>query len=258
MKAILTVLFFLMLMASSAASWMDSLVDSQHTALALKQGLEERRRDWGRLQRRIEKRTHTAAVANQDKLPLGPLFSAQSAELDGELLWQAALLGRLCLICYPNSQFTEAEVQKGLRDMFSHLAESRKGHGAARADHWDGFSGIIAGNEDLLAIPLAPGLRDFWLVALTGAPPAQGAVLDWIDVSSYERARLEQLQPPVRVAIFGTQGAASMIAMKPELREAALSNWLDANAVSAARKLIDWSANPASAVTHDPAISLAP
>lgn len=244
MKALLTTLFFLTLMASMTARWMDGLLDGAMITRCIEHGLEERRRDWGRYQLRLYRNAnHNLPITSGEgaRLPLGALFRANVVEGDAQLAWIQGLLARLCQACHPDLLSQERETLAMIRMMMHHIVESRQPGTVTHKDGWSSFTGKITCNEDLMALPLPDEFRHIWQALLVGAPPSQNALLDWIDIESYQPAPLEALPPQIVHAIFGDKGAQSIMKLRPELREAALSNWLDPNAQQAVQRLVDYS-----------------
>ncbi len=243
MKALLTTLFFLTLMAGMVARWSDGLLDQILLPRAVKSGLEERRRRWGREQGALHRalNPHLTETAETAALPLGILFERTAADADPQLEWMQALLARLCQACHPDLRGNDKEALLLIRLISQQLADSRIAGKVPHRDRWSEFSGKITCNADLLALPLAEPMRSLWQQICVGAPPAEASLLEMIDITAYEPVRLESLPLVIAEAMVGTQGASTLLKMRPDLRESALSQWLDPNGLAASQRIIDWS-----------------
>jgi hypothetical protein len=256
LKALLTTLFFLGLMAAVAAQWMDGLVDTTLLHQSLQEGLYQRRRDWGQMQdlraqqRGLRRPGQKRILA---KLPLGALFQADDPRQDPELAWMQSLLARLCLTCHPSYLMEERQALTLVQHLLLRIGQARQPNRPPSSDPFAGFTGKLSLNEDLMAIPLEPQMRAEWQALLIGSPPCSGALLDWIDVSSFQPVPFESLPEPVLVAIFGVKGHEEMQGLRPDLRDAALAKWLDPNGISALRRLVDLTGGSEEASRFGPA-----
>lgn len=251
MKALLTTLFVLSLMAALAAQWMDGLVDTTLLHQSLQEGLFQRRRDWGQLQDlRAQQRGHRRAGQKRmlAKLPMGTLLQSEVPRQDPELAWMESLLARLCLTCHPSYLLEERQALMLVQNLMLRLSQARQPNRPPSSDPFAGYTGKLSLNEDLLAVPLEHQMREQWQALLVGAPPCSAALLDWIDVAGFQPVPFDRLPQPVLVAIFGIKGSEEMQSLRPDLREGALAKWLDANGIAALRRLVDLSDTS----DHDP------
>jgi len=239
-KALITTLFFLSLLASLVASWTEGLIESTLAPQTLIRGLEERRRDWGRLQLKLFRSQHPSLPYDHQpqRVPLGALFDVGASQGDASLQWMGELLGRLCQFAHPTLQQDPRQSQLLVHSLLQGLEQSRLSGKPQQGDGWSEFKGHLHCNEDLLALPLKGPERVIWQQLLVGAPPAHAALFDWIDIAAFQPVPIEDLPEPVLESILGSKGAQQIMALRPDLRESSLPKYLEPNAVTALSRLV--------------------